>query len=61
MKTHWEKVYHLSAALEASKGHLCDRVLFVRRLLRREERSVGGQGEVDTGEAVKAHLINQIA
>jgi hypothetical protein len=58
---HWEKVYHLSAILEASKGHLCDSVLFVRRLLRREERSVGSQGEVDTGEAVKAHLINQIA
>ena len=54
-------MYHLSAILEASKGHLCDSVLFVRRLLSREERCVGSQGEMDTGEAVEAHLINQIA
>ena len=57
-KTHEVKVYHLSAVLEASKGHLCDSVLFVRRLLRRKERSVGSQREMDTREAVKDNLIN---
>jgi hypothetical protein len=33
----------VSTVLEASKGHLCDSVLFVGRLLRREERSVSSQ------------------
>ena len=47
-------MYHLIAVLEAGKSHLCHSVLFVRRFLRREERSVGGQGEVDTREAEKA-------
>lgn len=44
--------------LEASKVHLCNSLLFVRHLLHREERSIGSQGEVDMGEAVKACLIN---
>ena len=47
-------MYHLVAILKASKRHLCHSVLFVRRLLRGEERGVGGQGEVDTWEAEKA-------
>ncbi len=60
-KRHRKRVYHLCAVLEAGKGHLCYGVLFVGRLLRREERSVGSQGEVDAGEAVRARSTNPIA
>ena len=52
-KEYRSKPYHLSAILEAGKGHFCHSVLFVRRLLRGKEGSVGGQREVDTGEAVR--------
>jgi len=52
-KRNRSKAYHLSAILEAGKGHFCHGVLFVRRLLRGKERSVGSQREVDTGEAIR--------
>ena len=48
-----DKIYHLGAILETGKGHFCHGVLFVRCLLRGKERGVGGQGEVDTREAIK--------
>ena len=43
---------HLVARLEAGEGHLRDRVLFVASLVRRKERGIGGEREVDTREAV---------
>ena len=48
------------AVFEASESHLGHGVLFVRRLLRREEGGVSGQGEVNTGEAVKRSFMNPI-
>jgi hypothetical protein len=35
------EVYHLIAVFKAGEGHFCHGVLFVRRLLRGEERGVG--------------------
>ena len=52
-----EKPYHLAAVFETSKGHFCDRVLFVRRLLRRQQRGEGSQREVNAGEALKRPLL----
>ena len=49
------EAYHLTAVFETSKGHFCNRVLFVRRLLRRQQRSEGSQREVNAGEALKYH------
>ncbi len=46
------EVYHLATIFEASKGHFCHRVLFVRRLLRRQKRGVGSQREVNAREAL---------
>lgn len=43
---------HLVSALEAGEGHLSDRVLFVRSLLLRDDGSVGGKREVNTGESI---------
>jgi hypothetical protein len=46
------KAHHLVAVLEARERHLSDRVLLVVGLLSRQEGRIGGEGEVDTREAV---------
>jgi hypothetical protein len=43
--------YHLVAVLEAREGHLSNRVLLVGGLLSRQQRSIGSEREMDTGEA----------
>ena len=43
---------HLVSGLEAGEGHVNDRVLLVVGLFRRNDRSEGSEGEVDTGEAI---------
>lgn len=47
---------HLVVGLEARDGHLGDRVGLVEGLLGGDDRSVGGEGEVDTGEGDKVGL-----
>jgi hypothetical protein len=42
---------HLVVGLEARKGHLGDGVDLVEGLVSGDDRSVGGQREMDTGEA----------
>ena len=42
--------HHLVTILEAREGHLSDRVLFVCRLVSRQERCIGSKREMDTGE-----------
>jgi hypothetical protein len=46
------KAHHLVAVLEARERHLSDRVLLVVGLLSRQEGCIGGEGEVNTREAV---------
>ena len=42
---------HLVSLLEAREGHLGNSVLFVSGLVGRDQGSIGGKREVDTGEA----------
>ena len=42
---------HLVSSLEAGECHLSDRVLLMRCLLLRDDRSVGSKREVNAGEA----------
>jgi hypothetical protein len=57
------KAHHLVAVLKARERHLSDRVLLVVGLLSRQEGRIGGEGEVDTREAVFClglNLCNQM-
>jgi hypothetical protein len=49
-------LHHLIARLEAREGHLCDGVLFMGSLLRREKRRVCSEGEMDTREGNQVRL-----